>query len=279
MNEKKAFTLIELLVVISILVFLMALLLPALQRARKQARAVACQANLRQWGIMFHGEDLANSGSSLFGGDDWRSDDPLGITAVDMWEHRYGTKVHGLLLCPMAARPAARDRLVKSTGQLYGYGSTFEAWWYTWPGPPVGPYTLAGSYGRNVNVGYDQVGQVESSSAHYWRSAAVKEASSIPVFFDCPQALATSPDVKQGPPFFYYWNDLWLSIYNSTLFIDRHKGGVNYLFLDWSVRKVGLKEIFTLRWDKLYDTANRWTKAGGVTPVDWPAWMRGYKDY
>lgn len=51
-NEREqAFTLIELPVVISIVVMLMALLFPALSRARKQARAVACQANLRQWGI------------------------------------------------------------------------------------------------------------------------------------------------------------------------------------------------------------------------------------
>lgn len=50
------FTLIELLVVVSIVVLLMALLMPALSRARKQARAVVCQANLRQWatGLAMH---------------------------------------------------------------------------------------------------------------------------------------------------------------------------------------------------------------------------------
>jgi hypothetical protein len=54
---------------------------------------------------------------------------------------------------------------------------------------------------------------------------------------------------------------------------------VNGLFLDWSVRKVGLKELWTLKWNRQYDTTNVWTKAGGVQPDDWPEWMRNFKDY
>jgi prepilin-type processing-associated H-X9-DG protein len=61
--------------------------------------------------------------------------------------------------------------------------------------------------------------------------------------------------------------------------INRHDGGVNFLFLDWSVRKVGLKESWTLKWHGEYDTAGPWTKRGGVKPEDWPAWMQRFKDY
>jgi len=50
-QRRKAFTLIELMVVISVIGLLMALLLPALSRARRQARAVVCQGNLHQWGL------------------------------------------------------------------------------------------------------------------------------------------------------------------------------------------------------------------------------------
>ena len=51
------------------------------------------------------------------------------------------------------------------------------------------------------------------------------------------------------------------------------------LFLDYSIRRVELKELWMLKWSKQSNTAGPWTKAGGVRPEDWPPWMRGFKDY
>jgi prepilin-type N-terminal cleavage/methylation domain-containing protein len=67
MKRSKAFTLIELLVVIAIIALLMAILMPALQRVKKQARAVVCLANCRQWSLIWSMYCQENNGFWLSG--------------------------------------------------------------------------------------------------------------------------------------------------------------------------------------------------------------------
>jgi prepilin-type processing-associated H-X9-DG protein len=85
------------------------------------------------------------------------------------------------------------------------------------------------------------------------------------------------PQNETSPP--QYEDALPLQGGMAPFCLNRHNGHVNCLFLDWSVRKVGLKELWTLKWNQDFNTAGPWTKRGGVKPEDWPHWMRKFKDY
>jgi hypothetical protein len=61
--------------------------------------------------------------------------------------------------------------------------------------------------------------------------------------------------------------------------LNRHNAATNGAFLDFSVRRIGLKELWTLKWGTNYKTNGIWTNAGGVLPGDWPGWMNTFKDY
>jgi prepilin-type N-terminal cleavage/methylation domain-containing protein/prepilin-type processing-associated H-X9-DG protein len=71
--KKRGFTLVELLVVIAIIGILVALLLPAITRARESARDTACKNNLRQFGV----------GLMLFA-----DKDPAGRFCSGSWDQR-----------------------------------------------------------------------------------------------------------------------------------------------------------------------------------------------
>ena len=54
--------------------------------------------------------------------------------------------------------------------------------------------------------------------------------------------------------------------------INRHGGGrLNACFLDFSVRRVGLKQLWKVKWHRNFDLN------GG--PVEWPNWMRNFRNY
>ncbi len=267
------FTLIELLVVIAILVLLMAVLLPTLQRARNQARTVVCQGKLRQFSIFFSarvsdGEAL----SAVVRGNQF--------SLVAKLEPCYGPAIRDLLLCPVASRPDQRVYGPDNTshGQPYAWASRRTAWW----GSPDGVHLVTGSYGVNCLVGGmggdNDDGRKPGDHSWTYSPAAAKGSwlPAIPVVVDGAIPLSSLSDRASPPP---CEDPAPYSPYDWQFCLNRHGGSVNHLFLDWSVRKVGLKELWTLRWSRWFNSAGPWTKAGGVQPEDWPQWMSRFKDY
>jgi len=255
--KRKGFTLIELLVVIAIIALLMAILMPALQSVKKQARTISCQASLRQWILIWKMYTDENNGyfhrglggESQSGGERWPTVMRTHYKNLDM------------RLCPMATKPLSEGGL-----------TPFAAWGVFDDG-----YDTVGSYGFNEWL-CNRVISGGGQGGNYFRSVNNKPAHNIPLFLDC------------------YWYDVWAHAVDhppaheadthspgsnemKRVCLNRHSGAVNSAFLDWSIRKVGLKELWTLKWHRRYDTRGPWTKAGGVQPDEWPEWMGGFKDY
>jgi prepilin-type N-terminal cleavage/methylation domain-containing protein/prepilin-type processing-associated H-X9-DG protein len=288
LSEGEGFTLIELLVVIAVIALLMAILVPVLRRARNHARAVVCQTNLKQWGqiLASYTEDSQGriprdpgGGAAIWflGGSSLSDDDPNKPPVY------HPVRTEDIACCPMAVRPGghrpigATVRSVSLSGSVSHrvegtQGSTFESWEITNHVPP-----FRSSYGFNTWLFSPDFDDSVPASAR-WASVnifSLRGRARIPTLLDSVRPDGRpihffDPPPSDGSGFGFGWG---------SFCINRHNAHVNGLFLDWSVRKIGLKELWTLKWHLQFDTANEWTKAGGVQPEDWPQWMRRFKDY
>lgn len=272
MHRTKGFTLIELLVVIAIIAVLMAILMPSLQRVRKQARGVVCQANLKQWGTIFaiytddnNGNFPERSNSSGRWMDSMRD---LYISTED------------IRLCPVASKLANPEGI----NGVDLWGSTLKGWGKIPVSDAGGGRTIGyfGSYGVNGYI-YIPLGEAVYGKApnRFWRTINVKNGNEIPMFLDC-YFWCGWPDDDDTPPEYDGHQKRPDADAMNRFCINRHNGAIDAVFMDYHVEKVGLKRLWTLKWSRDFNKVNPWTPAGGVTAGDWSnygtGWMGRFKD-
>ena len=241
----------DVIIALCCIVFLLTNIAAIGNSGRRRVKEIICLSNLQQWGTIF--ETYANDNNGIFPG-------TPGIGGE--WPHflrDYYTD-NKIRLCPVATIP------VSEGGQ-----NPFAAWGKFEDG-------TYGSYGFNEWLCNRSMS--ESNSENYWRDIlGLPNSNNIPVFLDCfwydvwPHSIDSPPE---------YDGSTWgLAGSNEMrrVCLNRHDGAVNCLFLDFSARKVGLKELWTLKWHKEYNTMDIWTKAGGVLPKHWPEWMRDFKGF
>ena len=273
-DRTRGFTLIELLVVIAIIAVLMGILMPALRRVKSQARAVACQGNLKQWSLAFR--MYTNDNDGYFPTGPYNNGSSVGNLMWMSVTRPYIGDSNDLYLCPEATTPGTDWSGVETGAQhpkrAWGVYLSSTGW-----GAHKGDI---GSYGISEYTG----GQGLSGGRweQYWKSPDVKTAGMVPMFGDCTYVDGTP--LHTDPPPQYDGQPRTLGGTSPSgemnhFCTNRHNGSINMIFLDSSIRKVGLKELWTLKWHPEFDTTGPYTSTGGMSLAEWPDWLRHFREY
>lgn len=150
MKKQRAFTLVELLVVISIIALLVSILMPALGKARFQAKVVNCMTNMRQWGQIVNLYTMDSNGKLPT---DAIAEGPnFGVNAWDV---------------PRSFFPTFDPAQEKVPGQLFdGYDLKMEM--YSCPTTPGKEINNWQDLVARINANGDNAGAFGLSPAYLW---------------------------------------------------------------------------------------------------------------
>lgn len=256
MNKKRGFTLIELLVVIAIIALLMSILMPALAKVRKQALAVVCRSRLKQWGVVCSLYTSDNDGFFLA-----RTIGDPASGYAKMWYITYKPYYHD---AKMRFCPTAENRNLRK-GAFGTWNADYGAW-KPWDFPLAGEGDNqtqdgaypTGSFGMNRWI-EDMQGGTMATNAGFYRRADVKGGEKAPVILDCQYVYYWVTEPENDPP---AYNGDYTTPEVHWACIDRHLGYTDAVYLDYSARKTGLKELWALKQGKTFDVCGPWTICG-----------------
>ncbi len=258
-RQKKAFTLIELLVVISIIALLVSILMPALNRAKEQAKNVLCLTNVRSLSI----------GYQMFNDEN----DEKGVTynsngQNNLWLEQVAKKLSNI--DEVRYCPSTRDnQVVATTGHIAGSAKEYWGWYDS---SPEGSSISFGSYGLNGWLYNDS--DLSGITANWTKNkfgkgAGMKHTAEVPVFFDSVwidawpnhgDTVAADFDLDQTSQ----------SLPNNMmcrLMVNRHSGNLPVSFVDGHIEEIALKRMWSLKWNKNFQRFHEDKTRQGGTPI------------
>lgn len=239
MNKHRGFSLIELLTVVAITTLLTSVLVPALSKAKDFAKTAVCTSRLGQLGLIFKMYADENDGFMERGAGYSEG----AVSWFQSIKSYYDS--NDLIICPQATHTYRE-----------GGRNPNMAWLNT---TDAGNY-FEGSYGVNLWIAK------EPGDPNYWGTPYARRVSRTPLL-TCNQWKDMEPYAIDEP--LDYETDIWTSGPTNEMrraCVKRHAPyNVYVLFLDFSVGKSTIKEIWRLKWHR------NWP-ADAPLPV-WPDWM------
>ncbi len=192
---------------------------------------------------------------------------------VDMWVYATQKYYHDpkILLCSRADKTEYEEGRLPWATWYFNNDPTLRPSFYNSPLSQPGSklINIPGSYGINWFINNRNVDAGVYKHTLNWKKSNQRNGNNIPVLPDAGFPLARPSDTdspsgdEKGD---YIWPPTGGEI--NRVCHNRHFGGVNVLFLDWSVRRVSVKELWTLKCHREFDTQS-WS----TVPWKWPDWM------